>query len=102
MARQGAGILLVASVGNAGGAVVEELLDVVGRVLEAWSCGAWSIHQGMAPTDTLWEPTVVVSWLQGLTSFVLGEQGVHKIGTHGSCIKERCSTPPPYNKKRSK
>lgn len=98
MAGQGAGVLLVAGVGDAGGSVVEELLDVVRRVLEARSRRTGTVHQSVAPADTLGKPTVVVSWLQGLTAFVLGEKRVHKIGTHGSCMKDTnaATAPPPH------
>lgn len=90
MARQGAGVLLVARVGDAGGSVVEKLLDVVGSwVLEAGSSGARTVHQSMASADTLWESAVVVSWFQGLAAFVLGKKRIYKVGTHSLLSHER-------------
>lgn len=86
VARQGARILLVARVRDAGGSVVEELLDVVCRVLEAGRRGARrTVHESVASAaHALWKSAVVVSWFQGLAAFVLGEERIYKVGTHGS------------------
>ena len=81
MARQRAGILLVAGVGEVG-SVVEKVLDVMGRVLEARCSGPRSVDESVAPCNALWKPAVVVRWLQRFTAFVLRKKRVNKIGAH--------------------
>lgn len=64
VARQGARVLLVSRVGDPRGSVVEKVLHMMGRVLEARGGCSGSVHQRVAARDALWKPAVVVSWLQ--------------------------------------
>lgn len=83
VAGQRARALLKARVGDGGSSVVEEVLDVMARVLEAGRRRTWTVNQRMAPGDALRKPAIVVSWFQRLPSFVFGEQRIYKIRTHG-------------------
>lgn len=93
VAAQRARVLLVARVGDARGAVVEEVLDVVRGVLEAGRRAAGPVHQRMAPAHALREAAVVIGRLQGLAAFVLGEQGVDEVGAHAGHMKTRRPLP---------
>ena len=93
VAAQRARGLLVARVGDARGAVVEEVLDVVRGVLEAGRRAAGPVHQRMAPAHALREAAVVIGRLQGLAAFVLGEQGVDEVGAHAGHMKTRRPLP---------
>lgn len=93
VAAQRARVLLVARVGDARGAVVEEVLDVVRGVLEAGRRAARPIHQRMAPAHALGEPAVVIGRFQGLAAFVFGEQGVDEVGAHAGHMKTRRPLP---------
>lgn len=64
VASQGAGVLLVSRVGYPRGSVVEKVLYMMGRVLEARRGCSGSVNQRVAAGDALWKPAVVVSWLQ--------------------------------------
>lgn len=68
VAAQRAWVLLVARVGDAGGAVVEEVLDVVRGVLETGRGAAGPVHQRMASAHALREPAVVIGRFQGLAA----------------------------------
>lgn len=93
VAAQRARVLLVARVGDARGAVVEEVLDVVRGVLEAGRRAAGPVHQRMAPAHALGEPAVVIGRFQGLAAFVFGEQGVDEVGAHAGHMKTRRPLP---------
>lgn len=82
MASQGAWILLEAWCGDPRRPIVEEVLDVMGRVLKAWRRCSRTVHQRVAPGDALREPAVIVRWFQRFAAFVLGKERVHKIGAH--------------------
>lgn len=89
VAAQRARVLLVARVGDTGGAVVEEVLDMVRGVLEAGRRASGPVHQRMAPAHALREPAVVIGRFQGLAAFVFGEQGVDEVGAHAGHMKTR-------------
>lgn len=80
VARQGAGALLVARGLQCRRAV---MVQVLGRVLKPRGRCSGPVNQGMAPSDARGEPAVIVSWFQPLAAFILGVQGVNKVGTHG-------------------
>lgn len=62
--RQSARVLLVSGVGDPRGPVVEKVLHMMGRVLEARCRCSGSVDQRVAAGNALWKPAVVVSWLQ--------------------------------------
>jgi hypothetical protein len=93
VAAQRAWVLLVARVGDAGGAVVEEVLDVVRGVLETGRGAAGPVHQRMASAHALREPAVVIGRFQGLAAFVFGKQGVDEVGAHAGYMKTRGPLP---------